>query len=240
MGSERAFSLPVAVLLAGLVVCLIASAFLGHLWTRSSTVVLTLPDQQTALEIAGVEYRAESLKSPPYYGYRVTWVPDAHRWIGIEVEVIHAKVLAEDRAVRMRGTRRGAGIDASLPLSSVVQRLAMSHGLNFIFANVALRRELGPADAQGVPRFVAVVRAGAGPTVPHTESTVEHVNRDQYQTGGLGTQVAGGFEAAVWPRLAVLGEYKFTWASPRLDVAGGQAIVPARSHHVIGGLAYRF
>ena len=242
--------MPVAVLLAGLVVCLpsrahadwIASAYLGHVWTRSSTVTLALPDRQTAVEIAGVEYRSESLTSPQYYGYRVTWVPGGHRWIGVEAEVIHAKVFAEvDRSVRIQGTLRGAEVDASVLLSSVVQRLAMSHGLNFIFVNVALRRELGPVDSRGVARFVIVVRAGAGPTVAHAESTIDHVaNRDEYQSGGLGTQVAGGIEATVWRRLAVLGEYKFTWASPQIDVAGGQATIPSRSHHVVGGLAYRF
>jgi hypothetical protein len=247
--SGRWSRVPVAVLLAGLVLCLpasayadwIASAFLGHAWTRSSTVTLTLPDQQTAVEIAGVEYRAESLQSPQYYGYRVTWIPGGHRWIGIEAEVIHAKVFAEaDRLVRFRGTLRGADVDGSLPLNSVVQRLAMSHGLNFIFANITLRWELGPVDSQGAHRLVVVGRAGAGPTVPHAESAVEHVNREQYQGGGLGAQVAGGLEAAVWRGLLVLGEYKFTWASPQLDVAGGQATVPARSHHVVSGLAYRF
>ena len=237
-------------LLAGLVVCLparahadwIASAYLGHVWTRSSTVTLALPDRQTAVEIAGVEYRSESLTSPQYYGYRVTWVPGGHRWIGIEAEVIHTKVFAEvDRSVRIQGTLRGAEVDASVLLSSVVQRLAMSHGLNFIFANVALRRELGPVDSRGMARFVVVVRAGAGPTVAHAESTVDNVaNRDEYQSGGLGTQVASGIEATVWRRLAVLGEYKFTWASPKIDVAGGQATIPSRSHHVVGGLAYRF
>ncbi len=250
MDSDRARSIPISVMLAGLVVCLpasaradwIASVYLGHAWTRSSTVTLTLPDRQTAIEIAGVEYRAESLRSPQYYGYRVTWVPDRHRWIGIEAEVIHAKVFAEaDGSVRIRGTLRGAEVDASFLLSSVVQRLAMSHGLNFIFVNVALRRELGPVDSRGMARFVIVVRAGAWPTVAHAESTIDHVaNRDEYQSGGLGTQVASGIEATVWRRLAVLGEYKFTWTSPELDVAGGQATVPARSHHVVAGLAYRF
>lgn len=249
MGSDRVRWAPIAATLAGLVVCppssasadWIASAYFGHVWTRSSTVTLALPDQQTAVEIAGVGYRAESLTSPQYYGYRVTWVPDQHRWIGIEAEVIHAKVFAEaDRSVRIQGTRRGAEVDGSFPLNSVVQRLAMSHGLNFIFANVALRRELGPVDADGRPRFTLVARAGAGPTIPHAESTVEHVNRDQYESGGVGAQVAGGVEATVWRRLLVLAEYKFTWASPEIDVAGGQATIPARSHHVVGGLAYRF
>lgn len=246
---RRARLTPIVAMLVGLVVCLpssasadwIASAYLGHVWTRSSAVTLTLPEQQTAVEIAGVEYRAESLTSPQYYGYRVTWVPDQHRWIGIEAEVIHAKVFAEaGRFVSIRGTLRGAEVDGSFPLRSVVQRLAMSHGLNFILANIALRRELGPVDAEGRPPFALVVRVGAGPTIPHAESTVEHLNRDQYESGGLGAQLAGGVEATVWRRLLVLGEYKFTWASPEIDVAGGQATIPARSHHVVGGLAYRF
>jgi hypothetical protein len=236
-------------ILAGLALCLpssaradwMASGFLGHPWTRSSTVVLTLPDRQTAIEIAGVEYRGESFTSPQYYGYRITWVPGTRRWMGIEAEVIHAKVFAQTgRVVDIRGTLRGSASDASLPLSSIVQRLAMSHGLNFIFANVALRREFGPADSRGTRRYVAVVRAGAGPTIAHAESTIDHVNRDRYESGGLGAQAAGGLEVTVWRSLAVLGEYKFTWATPQLDVAGGQATVPARSQHLVGGLAYRF
>ena len=245
----RAGRMWVAALMAGLVVCLpsrahadwMASAYFGHVWTRSSTVTLSLPERNTELEIAGVEYRAESLTSPQYYGYRVTWVPDGRRWIGIEAEVIHAKVYAEgDRPVHFTGTLDGAGIDTTAPLSSVVQRLAMSHGLNFIFANVVLRRELGSVDAAGTPRFVLVARVGAGPTVAHAETTVENVNRDQYESGGLGAQVAGGFEATVWKRLAVLGEYKFTRATPQLELAGGTITVPSRSHHLVGGLAYRF
>ena len=219
----------------------VASAYLGHVWTRSSTVTLALPDRDTRLKIAGVEYRAESLRSPQYYGYRVAWFPDGHRWIGIEAELIHAKVFAEgDRQVRFSGTLNGADVDSAMPLSSVVQRLAMSHGLNFILANVVLRRELGPVDAEGMSQFAVVARLGAGPTVAHAETTVENASRDQYESGGLGAQIAGGIEAMVWKRLAVLAEYKFTTATPALELDGGTITVPARSHHVVGGLAYRF
>ena len=240
---------PVAALLAWLLLGLpsiaqadwVAAAYFGHAWTRSSTVTLAMPDRQTAVEIGGVDYRGESFRSPQYYGYRISWIPETHSWVGVEAEVIHAKVFAEgDRLVRFKGTLNGADIDAAMPLSSVVQRLAMSHGLNFIFANVVLRRELGPVDAAGTPRFAIVARVGAGPTVPHAETTVENVNRDQYEGGGLGVQVAGGFEAMVWKRLAILAEYKFTSATPDLELDGGTITVPARSHHVVGGLAYRF
>jgi hypothetical protein len=216
-------------------------AFLGHAETLSSTIALRLPGQATELDIAGAEYRGESFRSPQYYGVRVTWIPDAHRWMGIEGEWIHAKVFTEvDRVVHVQGTLRGVPIDAAVPLSSLVQRLAMSHGLNFILANLAVRRGFGPVDAQGAHRIVTVVRAGAGPMRPHAESHVDHVARDQYENGGLGIQVGGGLELALWRGFGALGEYKFTWASPEIDVAGGQAKVPARSHHVAFGVRYGF
>lgn len=219
----------------------IVGAFLGRAQTQSSTIIITLPDEQTRLEIANVAYRGESFRSPPYYGVRITWIPDAHRWMAIEGEWLHAKVFARvGDLVQMRGILRGTPIDASLPLSSLVQRMAMSHGLNFILANFAVRRELGSVDPHGVPRLVAVIRAGAGPTRPHAESHVDHVPRDQYENGGLGAQVGGGLELSLWRGLGVLGEYKFTWASPEIDVAGGEAIVPARSHHFALGVSYRF
>lgn len=217
------------------------SGFLGHAWTRPSTVVLTLPTQQTSLEIEDVEYRGESFRSPQYYAARVTWIPDAHRWMAVEGEWIHAKAFAEtSRTVHMRGTLRGAPIDASVPMSSLVQRLAMSHGLNFILANFAVRREIGPVDPQGAARLVAVVRAGAGPMTPHAESHIDNVPRDQYEYGGVGAQMGGGLELSLWRNLRVLGEYKFTWGTPEIGVAGGEAKVPARSHHIVFGLGYRF
>lgn len=219
----------------------LVGGFLGHAWTRPSTVVLTLPGQQTFLEIDGVEYRGESFRSPQYYGVRVTWIPDTYHWMGIEGEWIHAKVFAEtSRTVHMRGTLRGAPIDASVPLSSLVQRLAMSHGHNFILANFAVRRELGPLGPQGLRRLVAIVRTGAGPTRPHAESHIDNIPRDQYENGGFGAQVGGGLELSLWRGLGALGEYKFTWANSRIDVAGGEAKIPARSHHLVFGVAYRF
>ncbi len=247
--SHRARRRAIAAAVAALVLAVPGSAradwivagFLGHAATRPSTIVLTLPDRGTSLELDGVRYRGESFASPQYYTLRVTWVPDRHPWLGLEGEFLHAKVYAEaTETVRMRGTLRGAPIDASLPLSSVVQRLAMSHGLNFILANIAVRREAGPRDARGLRRLALVARAGAGPTKPHAESTVDHVNVDQFQSGGVGAQLAGGVELTIWRGLQAVGEYKFTWTTPEIEVAGGSARIPARSHHAAFGLGYHF
>jgi hypothetical protein len=217
------------------------AAYGGAAHTQSSTVTLTVPDLRTDLVIDGVEYRGQSFQSPQYYGLRVAWIPDGRRWLGIEAEWIHAKVYAHtERSVQMHGTLRGAPIDAQLPLSSFVQRLAMSHGLNFILFNVAVRRELGPVDGQGRPRLAGVVRGGAGPMRPHAESDIDGVPRDQYEWGGLGAQAGAGLELSLGRGVGALGEYKLTWSSPEIDVAGGRATIPAVSHHLAFGVQYRF
>ena len=76
--------------------------------------------------------------------------------------------------------------------------------------------------------------------MPHAESHLDNSFVDQYEGGGLGTQVGGGLEIGLWRRIGALGEYKFTWASPEIDVAGGQAKIPSRSHHFVFGLIYDF
>ena len=215
------------------------SGFFGQVWTRPSTVQLALPEQHTELELVDLHYHSDSFTSPPYYGYRISWLPRARPSIALEAEFIHAKVFADtDRAATVHGTLRGASIDTSLPVSIIAQRLAMSHGLNLILANVVVRRswETSP----GRQRVAATFRAGAGPTLPHAESTIFGVDREQYEAGGFAAQLGGGLEVAIGRGFQFLGEYKFTWTTAQIDVAGGTAEIPARSHHLVGGLGYRF
>jgi|SRR5215510_8282084 len=217
------------------------SGFLGVAHTLTSTMDLTLPAQGTQLQLVDVEYRGESFRSPQYYGVRGTWIPRGHRWMGIEGEWIHAKVYTQvDRDVRVQGTLRGVPIDAVVPLSSIVNRVSMSHGLNFILANFSVRKGIGPTDASGAHRIVAVARAGAGPTMPHAESQIDDVYFEQYEGGGLGVQVGGGAEFSLWRGIGALAEYKFTSASPEIEVAGGEAKIPSRTHHLAFGIQYSF
>jgi opacity protein-like surface antigen len=209
-------------------------AFLGNAWTRPSAVHLAIPDLQTDLHIAPVEYRSESFQSPVYYGGRAAWTPRPTSHLGVEAEFIHMKVFARtDRLARVRGTWRGVPVDDVMPVGAVIQRLAMSHGLNILMANAAFRHDIRK-------HLSAAVRAGVGATVPHVETTLDGFSKDHYAGGGLASQVAGGVEAELVPHLRAIAEYKFTWTSPTIDVASGTATVPARSHHLVAGLGYRF
>ena len=211
----------------------IAAASLGHAATRPGTVTLARPARQTHLEIPDVDFRGESFRSPPYYALRLTWIKPG-QWVGIEGEFIHAKAFAETSHIeRIRGALDGVPIDARAPLASVIQRLAMSHGLNFLLANVVVRHEV-------VPRLVLAARVGAGPTLVHAESTIAGNVLEQYQSGGFGVQAGGGIELTVWGALGAVGEYKFTETTADIDIPDGTATIPVRSHHGTFGVMYRF
>jgi hypothetical protein len=216
------------------------SAYLGGSWTQPSTARIDQPAKQTSLEFIDLHYRGESSRPRRYYGYRIGWIPHSRRWMAIEAEHVHAKVFAETGDIgRVRGTLRGVPIDTSQKVSLIVEELSMSHGLNFIFGNFVIRHEFGGQHGAG-RRATATLRAGAGPTVPHAESTIGGVTRQQYEHGGIGTQIAGGIEFAVWRRLHVLSEYKFTGTSPRISVDSGEAVIPSRTHHFVAGAAVLF
>ena len=217
------------------------SAYLGGVWTQPSTARLDQPAQRTSLEFIDLHYRSESSRPRQYYGYRIGWIPRSRRWMAIEGEHVHSKVFAETGDIRrLRGTLGGVPIDVSQKVSLIAEDLSMSHGLNFIFGNFVIRREFGAELGSGRRRATAAVRVGAGPTIPHAESTIGGVTRGQYEYGGIGAQVGGGIEVAVWRGLLVLGEYKFTGTEARISVDSGEAAIPARSHHVVGGVAFRF
>jgi len=217
------------------------SGYLGNVWTRPSTARLDQPAHNTSLEFIDLHYRDESSRPRKYYGYRIGWIPRSHRWMAIEAEHVHAKVYAETGDTgHVRGTLRGASIDRSQRVSVIVEDLAMSHGLNFVFGNLVIRREFGAQRGAGRRFATATLRVGAGPTFPHAESTIGGVRREQYEYGGVGAQVAGGIELHVMQALHVLAEYKFTGTSARISVDGGEAAIPARSHHAVAGVAFRF
>ena len=76
--------------------------------------------------------------------------------------------------------------------------------------------------------------------MPHAESNLGNVTMEQYEGGGLGVQVGGGIEVSLGHGVGALGEYKFTDASPTIDVAGGTAKIPSRTHHLVFGVLFRF
>jgi hypothetical protein len=217
----------------------VAAGFLGGVATERASLEVEQPVRRTALEIDNVPFVGRSLESPLYYGYRLMWAPTARARLGVEVEFIHLKVYADtDAAVRMHGMLRGRAIDSTLRLGEVVQRLAISHGLNLLLGNLVIRQPLARG-ASRAGQLAFVGRLGAGPTISHAETTVEGTIQEQYQWGSVAAQAAAGLEWRFARRLAAVAEYKLTATPQRVRIPDGTASATIISHHVVAGVAWR-
>jgi len=188
--------------------------YLGTAHTQTAALSFSRPP----VTFASVEFRAESWKPPLYYGYRAAFFPRRHSWFGVEGEFTHLKAYAV------------------LPDRREVQRFSMSHGLNFVLVNIAARRTLRTS-SRGPLRLTA--RAGAGPTVPHVESTIAGVPEEGYQLGSIALHAGGGVEIPIGRHVSMLAEYKLTRVHEDVAAAGGRVRGTFVSHHAIAGVAWR-
>jgi hypothetical protein len=123
-------------------------------------------------------------------------------------------------------------------LRDIIEQYSISHGVNLLLFNIVGRYSIGARD--GRDRLLLAGRFGAGPSIPHTESTVDGYHQEQYEAGRLGWQLATGAELHMWRGWHALFEYKFTRTHQRGSVYLGHANSLLRSHHGILGLTYHF
>jgi hypothetical protein len=208
------------------------AAFLGGAHTHSARVSIDQPARGRSVTFDDVEFAGESLKSPQYYGWRFGRLLGADRRFGAELEFIHLKAIAKtDRTYPMAGSVAGSA-PAPGPMSTIVQRYAMSHGLNFLVINFVSRTPIGEGP------LAVVLRSGIGPTLPHAETTIGGEAREQYEYAGLGTQTSAGLEIGIHRFLSAVVDYKFTFARPSITVVDGTARTTSATHHLAVGLAF--
>ena len=215
------------------------AAFVGDAWNRSADLrIASAPD--TALTLADVEYDNRSFEFPLYYGVRAGRpLGGRWSWLGIEAEFIHLKTITRPtQLVEAAGQLSGRTVPSPLPLGDVLPRFELSHGLNFILANVVVRTTLGGRDDSS-DRVALAFRGGLGPTIPHVEGTLQGRDEDAYQWSSLGWQAAGGVEVRLRGPVHVLSELK--WTGTRQDVGIGDARVRGsfRATHLVFGLGVR-
>jgi len=207
-------------------------AYLGGNYTHPADVTIDQPAEGRALTFHDVHFDAKPLASPQYYGYRFGRMFGSARRFGVEVELIHLKVISRTAdSYLITGRSGGATVDGVLPMDTYAQRYAMTHGLNFILANVVWRTPIrGP--------FAFVARGGAGPTLPHAETAIDGVSREQYEYGGMGAHAAAGIDLRLHHNWSAIAEYKLTAAHPEISIPSGTGETSALTHQVAFGLAF--
>jgi hypothetical protein len=211
-------------------------AFAGGCRTGNTSLTLVQPAADTSVTFVPVRYRSASFEMPIYYGYRVGAFL-APRWLGVEGELIHMKVIADTaRVSRAQGTVGGQAVAGPRAIDSVLDRFSITHGVNLLLANVVVRRAGTAASPSRAPRWMLVGRIGAGASIPHPESTSGGLSLERYEWGAFSMQGAAAAEVRITGPLYVSGEYKLTRTVQDVTIAGGSARTPLVTHHLVAGL----
>jgi hypothetical protein len=219
----------------------VVSVYLGGARTASSALRIIQPARDTRLTFEGVRFTGRSFDPPLYYGVRGGYFIRGLSFLGVEAEFVHMKVYADvAQPVRVTGVHRGVPLERELPLGQIVQEYSISHGANLLLFNVAARWPLLRRHGDLRSRVILTTRVGGGPTIPHTESTLEGQRQQQYEWGRAAWQWAAGAELHLGRGFYVLGEHKFTRTRQRGKVFEGFAEALLRSHHGVFGVSYHF
>lgn len=216
-----------------------AAFFFGTAHTLSSPLTISQTSRGNNLTFKDVQFKSKSFESPIYYGFRIGYFLPPLPYLGIEAEFIHLKVYSDpEQQVRATGIYHGVPINRKLPLGEIVQQYSISHGANLLLFNIAGRYAVkkGTDSPKGLVIFTA--RFGLGPSIPHTESTIDGQSKGQYETGRLAWQLGASVEFKLWQGFYALAEYKFTRTRQSGQIFSGTAESLLCTHHGIFGLSY--
>ncbi len=213
-------------------------SIVGKSRTSPSDLEIVQPSLLNYVTFHNLSYSAESFKTPFYYGVRVGYFFQEPKFIGLEVEFVHLKVLTNpEEIVHMTGKCKGQPEDRIVRFGDVVESFSMTHGLNLLMANAPFRHHL-LENLGSYARLSMVGRIGFGPIIPHTESQIGGVSQEQYEVTGRALQVGVGSEVRLLSIFYFLLEYKFTRSFfDNASVVNGAAKVSFRTHHFIFGMS---
>ncbi|SLN15531.1 hypothetical protein ROJ8625_00500 [Roseivivax jejudonensis] len=211
-----AFALPTVAALPAAAQDYEFSLYSGVQSSPHSRIEGELPNGDSFDELIGWEGR--SFEMPPYYGLRGTyWRTDR---LGFGVEFTHSKVYAPDDEAE------DAGFD----------NFELTDGVNVLTANTMYR---WPDNFRALTPYVG---GGLGVAVPHVDADPSDGDSTyEYQFGGPALRLMAGASYDLTDRLAVFGEYQFTYSTMDLDLEdGGDVETDIKTNAVNVGLTLKF
>ncbi len=123
----------------------------------------------------------------PQYSYRIGWMFDKKRGMGVEINFDHTKyIISEDQTVRVTGQLGdGRSVDTAVYFDrSNGFRYYLNNGANFFLINFVKQLPVWES-RRGNLRLDVLGKAGIGPVVPHVENTLfGKANDPHFQIGG--------------------------------------------------------
>lgn len=169
-----------------------------------------------------------------YYGLRVAYHPLPAQPqtidLGVEFELLH------DKAYYVSGDDP----------DDVVQHFELSDGVNYLLLNATGRYPIDISEEYPNGRTQVLGRAGMGFVISAPASTIRgqsqghdlHGSYRGYDFAGLGFQVSAQTRQFILPWLALSTEGKYTYSTPRQEIANGTAKTYLPTFHLNVGLSF--
>lgn len=222
---------------------LVVSVYTGTSHTWSSDLRIRQGGSASDATFQDVHWSPHPFKAAPYYGIRISYFPADTPRLGGTFDFTHYKMYADTgRAVWVRGMWNGSPVNQSAAMSTRIQNLEISHGVNLTSLNVQYRWSGAFDTFEGTSRWEPHIGVGLVGYVPHAEGSINGVpSSANYALAGFGGQIFAGTEYRLWSHVGLLVETKFDGGNLGIDLnPATRAETNVRTLHVLGGLAMHF
>ncbi len=205
---------------------ILATPALAELEISAYIGTQSLPHSNFTGDFAGTPFNhtfapeGRSFDAPPYYGLRGVWWRESG-W-GYGLEFTHAKAYASDADLIALGA----------------DRFEFTDGHNIITANIHRRWE----DQWWNGRLSPYVLGGVGIALPHVDiQPTGGTHTFGYQLTGAALRVGAGLSMSITEKMAVFGEYQFTYSQNEVSLDGGGTVnADLKTNALNFGLSYAF
>lgn len=214
-----------------------ADLYAGAAFTQKADVTL----KGNFLGIPLVEEKAEDVKfdNSMVFGGRVGYWSGAAPYAGIGLDVFHFQPDSQNFV-----GSDPSGIVFGVP-GSATGRFDIN--VTAITLNVLLRLPLFTSDDLPSGRLQPYLSVGPGLFITQAKGEIKgevsgqpfRASRSETDTS-IGVQAGAGVAFSVHKNVALFGEYRFTHLSPDVEVSGIKFETNLNTHHLIGGISFRF
>lgn len=138
--------------------------------------------------------------SIPQYNYRIGYIFNKKRGLGVEINFDHTKYLIKDgQTINVTGTMGGSPVNTNINFADTNgYHYYLNNGANFLLFNFVKRWHwLGNTTKNFKVDLLA--KAGIGPVIPHVDNSFAgEQNHPHFQFGGLNTGAEGVIRATFY------------------------------------------
>jgi hypothetical protein len=174
-------------------------------WYTHSNIHISQPslgNDYTFTHVRGVDHRGwdegifQEALSIPQYNYRLGYIFNEEKGLGVEINFDHTKFIFADQYVRIKGVLNNHPVDSAIAFNEQNGfYYFLNNGANFLLFNIVKRKHFLRTYENKI-KVDFLGKAGIGPVIPHVQNSLfGHPNDQGFQFGGWNVGLEGDIRA---------------------------------------------